>query len=81
MKSKPFKEQDLLEGLNAESAHTDELVQPLKQELLPLERLQGTVKQYERPMDPVWDDYFDSDESVTDDFMESRDQPPRQTRN
>jgi antitoxin VapB len=25
----------------------------------------------------VWDEYFDSDERVSDDFMEDRDQPPK----
>lgn len=29
----------------------------------------------ERPLDSVWDEYFDSDKGVTDDFTESRDQP------
>jgi antitoxin VapB len=49
----------------------------LPQELTPLERLKGSVKRYERPFDSVWDEYFDSDERVSDDFMEDRDQPPK----
>jgi antitoxin VapB len=39
MNEKPFAEQDLLEDLDAESAHADELATPLPQELSPLERL------------------------------------------
>lgn len=68
-------EKELLKGLDAHTAHADELAEPLPQELTPLERLKGTVKNYERPTDPVWDEYFDSDEGVTDDFMEDREQP------
>jgi antitoxin VapB len=68
-------EQELLEGLDARGAHADDLAEPLAQELEPLERLRGSVKRYNRPTDPVWDEYFDSDEGVTDDFMEDRDQP------
>jgi antitoxin VapB len=71
---KRMTEQELLEGLDARGAHADELAEPLAQELEPLERLQGSVKRYIRPTDPVWDEYFDSDEGVTDDFMEDRDQ-------
>jgi antitoxin VapB len=41
---------------------------------VPLERLKGSVKKYERPTEPVWDEYFDG-EGVTDDFMTHRDQP------
>lgn len=77
MKKKTFTEQELLEGLNAQAAHADELAEPLSQELTPLERLKGSVKRYERPTDPVWEEYFDS-EGVTDDFMEDRDQPPKE---
>lgn len=68
-------EKDLLDGLNAHTAHSDELANPLPHELSPLERLKGSVKRYDRPTDPVWDEFFDSDEGVTDDFMENRDQP------
>ncbi|MBC7193725.1 MULTISPECIES: hypothetical protein [unclassified Marinobacter] len=67
-------EKELLDGLDAHTAHADELAQPLAQELTPLERLKGSVKRYDRPTDPVWDEYFDS-EGVSDDFMEDRDQP------
>ena len=49
----------------------------LPQELTPLERLKGSVKRYERPTDPVWDEFFESDEGVTDDFMEDREQPKK----
>jgi len=75
MSIKRMTEQELLEGLDAKGSHADELAEPLPQELEPLERLRGSVKRYIRPTDPVWDEYFDSDEGVTDDFMEDRDQP------
>jgi antitoxin VapB len=68
-------EQELLEGLDARGAHADELAEPLPQELEPLERLRGSVKRYIRPTDPVWNEYVDSDEGVTDDLMKDRDQP------
>lgn len=61
MKKKPFTEQELSEDLNEESAHADELAQQLMHELSPLERLKGSVTSYERPLDPVWDEYVDSD--------------------
>jgi len=73
-------EQELLEGLDAKGAHADELAEPLSHELEPLERLRGSVKRYDRPTDPVWDEYFDSDEGATDDFMEDRDQPSPEKR-
>ena len=73
MPEKPSSEKDLLEGLDARGAHADELAEPLPQELTPLERLKGSVKRYDRPFDPVWDEDIDSDEGVTDDFMEGRD--------
>lgn len=69
-------EKELLEGLNPHTAHADELAEPLPQELAPLERLKGSVKRYDRPTDPVWDEYFDS-EGVSDDFMEDREQPKK----
>lgn len=76
MTTKRKTEQELLDGLDAHTAHADELAQPLQQELTPLERLKGSVKRYERPTDPVWEEYFDSSEDgVSDDFMEDRDQP------
>jgi antitoxin VapB len=55
-------EQALLEGLDAKGAHADELIEPLPQELEPLDRLRGSVKRYDRPTDPVWDEYCHSDE-------------------
>lgn len=80
MKKKPFTEQELLEDLTPGTAHADELAKLRIHELSPLERLKGSVKRYERPMDPVWDDYFDSDEGVSDDFMNDRNQPPEKSR-
>ena len=75
MSIKRMTEKEILDGLDARGAHADDLAEPLAQELEPLERLRGSVKRYNRPTDPVWDEYFDSDEGVTDDFMEDRDQP------
>ncbi|MBN8241140.1 hypothetical protein JF541_18445 [Marinobacter hydrocarbonoclasticus] len=77
MSTKRMTEKELLEGLDAHTAHADELAEPLSQELTPLERLKGSVKRYERPTDPVWDEFFESDEGVTDDFMEDREQPKK----
>lgn len=74
MTIKRITEQALLEGLDAHTAHADELGHPLPQELTPLERLKGSVKRYDRPTDSVWDEYFDS-EGVSDDLMEDRGQP------
>lgn len=75
MSIKRMAEKELLDGLDARGAHADELAGLLPQELTPLERLRGSVKRYDRPTDPVWDNYFDSDEGVSDDFMEDRDLP------
>lgn len=75
MKKKKYTEQELLEGLDAESAHADELASPLPDELTSLERLRGSVKRYDRPTDPVWEEWFDSDDHVSDDFIEDRGQP------
>ncbi|WP_339804640.1 hypothetical protein [uncultured Marinobacter sp.] len=77
MSTKRMTEKELLEGLDAHTAHADELAEPLPQELTPLERLKGSVKRYERPTDPVWDEFFESDEGVTDDFMEDRERPKK----
>jgi antitoxin VapB len=62
MPKKTFTEQELLEGLDAHTAHADELAEPLPQELTPLERLKGSVKRYDRPFDSVWDEDIDSEE-------------------
>ncbi len=74
MSRKQITEQELLEGLNAHTAHADELAQPLPHELTPLERLKGSVKRYDRPTDPIWDEFCKSAEGVTDDFTEDREQ-------
>jgi antitoxin VapB len=75
MAKKPMTEHELLQDLNAHTAHADELAQPLHKELTPLERLKGSVKRYDRPTDPVWNEFFDSGEGVSENFMEDRDQP------
>ena len=77
MSTKRMTEKELLECLDAHTAHADELAEPLPKELTPLERLKGSVKRYERPTDPDWDEFFESDEGVTDDFMEDREQPKK----
>jgi antitoxin VapB len=74
MTSKRPSEKELLDGLDAHTAHVDELAEPLSQELTPLERLKGSVKRYDRPTDPVWDEWFESDDRATADFMEDREQ-------
>ena len=71
MKKKTFTEQELLESCDPHTAHADELAEPLPQELTPLERLKGSVKRYDRPFDPVWDDVSES-EDINDDFMDDR---------
>jgi len=70
----PLSEADLLDGLDEDSVHGDELAELTPRELDPLERLRGSVKGYERPTDPVWEEYFDGD-GVSEDFMIDRDQP------
>ncbi|WP_375176617.1 hypothetical protein [Marinobacter mobilis] len=75
MSTKRKTEQELLDGLNPYTAHADELAQTLPQELTPLERLKGSVKRFDRPTESVWDEYFDSEDGVSEDFMEERDQP------
>ncbi|RBP27915.1 antitoxin VapB [Marinobacter pelagius] len=77
MSKKRLTEKDLMDDLDAHTAHADELTQPLPQELTPLERLKGSAKRYEHPLDPVWDEWFESEEHVTRDFMHDRDQPPK----
>lgn len=77
MKKKTPTEEELLQGLDAESGHADELATLLPHELTPLERLRGSVERYDRPTEPVWDDWFDSDEGVSDDLMQDREQPPK----
>lgn len=62
MKGAKFTEQELLDGLDARTAHADELVQPLPQEVDPLERLRGSVKKYDKPFDGCWDGDIDSEE-------------------
>ncbi|KAE8547601.1 hypothetical protein [Marinobacter nauticus] len=74
MTIKRIQEKELLEGLDAAKAHADELAKPTPEELEPLERLKGSVKRYDRPFESVWDDYFDSSERVTGDYLEDRDQ-------
>ncbi|MGO1502905.1 MAG: antitoxin Xre/MbcA/ParS toxin-binding domain-containing protein [Marinobacter sp.] len=68
---KRMTEKELLAGLNADRAHADELAEPIPHELSPLERLKDTVKRYDRPTDPVWEEYCDSDECARDQFMKT----------
>lgn len=77
VKKRLFTEQELLEDLDADSSHAEEFAQPHMKDLSPLERLKESVKRYERPTDPVWDEFFESDEGVSDDFMQDREQPPK----
>jgi len=75
MRIKRLTEKELLKDLDARSAHANELAAPLPQELTPLERLKGSVIRFERPLDSHWDEYFESDERCSEDFMEDRDHP------
>lgn len=76
VKKSRFTEQELRDDVDADSSHAEELAQPNMEELSsPLERLRGSVLRYERPTDPVWDEFFDSSEGVSEDFMVDRDQP------
>ena len=75
VKNKQFTEQELLQASDADSAHTEEFAQSKMKGRSPLERLKGSVKRYERPTDPVWDEFFDSSERVSEDFMVERGQP------
>jgi antitoxin VapB len=72
MARKQLTEQDLLKGLDAHTAHADELSDTLHHDLTPFDRLKGSVNRFDRPTDPVWDEFFDADEGVTADFMEER---------
>ena len=74
MTSKRIPEKELLKNLNAHTAHADELATPMANEVDPLERLKDSVLRYERPLDPVWDEYLDS-EGYSENFMSKRDQP------
>ncbi len=71
---KRMTEKDLLEGMDAYKAHGDELAEPFTQELVPLERLRGSVKRYDRPTEPVWEEYVSSDDCPTKDAMNDQDQ-------
>lgn len=88
-------EQELLKGLNEENVHADELAEPTNKEwgmgsdtsrhgnplAAPLERLRGSVKRYDQPIEPLpdWDEWFDG-EGVSEDFMANREQPNNQKR-
>jgi antitoxin VapB len=55
MKMKGSTEQELIEGLDAYGAHADELAELLPHETESLEKLEGSVKKFERPTDPAAD--------------------------
>ena len=64
MKKKRPTEQELIEGLDVDGAHADELAEPLSNELEPLEKLKDSVKKFERPTDSAadtedWDAWCD----------------------
>jgi antitoxin VapB len=67
MGTKRIHEQQLLEGLNAHTAHADALAEPLPRELDPLERLKGSVTKSESPMDGCWD--YAGEEGVESDEL------------
>jgi antitoxin VapB len=73
MKKKRPTEHELIKDLDAYGAHADELAGPLPHESESLERLKGSVKNFERPTDPVndpedWDAWFNG-KGVSGDFM------------
>ena len=74
MATKRPSEQELLDGLDAYTTDDDELALSQPQGLTPLERLKGSVKRYERPTDPVWNECFGS-EGGSDDLLEDSEQP------
>lgn len=73
MQKKRPTEQELLKDLDAYGAHADELADPLLHESEPLERLKGSVKNFNQPTEPAtapedWDAWCD-DEGSSGDFM------------
>ena len=56
MAKETFTEKQLLQDLDSSKAHADEMAEPLPKELDPLERLRGSVKEYKRPFDSVWEE-------------------------
>lgn len=73
MAKKKFTGQVLLNGVNEEPSHSEELVAPLPQGVHP----EGSVNGCSRRLSGSWDEYFDS-EGCSDDFLENRNQPAKQ---
>lgn len=74
MGHKCLTERYLLECLDARKAHADELTEPLPQELELLEKLRGSVKKFEKPLDGCRDEFLDSAAPCTGEYLEYRDQ-------
>ena len=77
MSEKRSTEKALVEHLDPDTAPADEHAQLLSHELTPLDRLKGSVIRYERLTEPVWDEWFDSENRATEDFMNDREQPAK----
>lgn len=73
MAKKKLTGEDLLNNVNEESSHSEELAEPFSREVHP----EGSVNRCDRALDGRWDEYFDS-EGCSDDFLENRDQPASQ---
>lgn len=74
MGTRRIREQELLKGLNAHTAHADELAESTHQELDPLERLRGSVTKYENPMEGCWD-YVGEEGSESDELLKAYAKP------
>jgi uncharacterized protein (DUF2384 family) len=64
MSIKRMTEEELLAKLDAHKVHAEELADTLPHELTPLERLKDSVKCYDRPTDPGWDNYFNPNQDA-----------------
>lgn len=74
MSTERLREQELPKRLDAHTAHADALAEPPAQEIDPLERLKGSVKRHERPLDGCWD-YADDDGAESDELLKNYDKP------
>ncbi|PVY76869.1 antitoxin VapB [Tamilnaduibacter salinus] len=75
MKTKRPTETELLNGLDATGAHSDELADLLPEELDLQFPSSDSVKNNKLSQSHTWDEYFDEEPGCTDDFMGQRDQP------
>ncbi|WP_421842169.1 hypothetical protein [Marinobacter algicola] len=69
MSAKRTTEQKLIDGLDAKGAYVEGMAESLPQEFDPLEHPKGSGKREIQIVDIVWEEYFDSAEGVTGDFI------------